>query len=106
MSAGDDLRAYLARILGWTDDHAVGHALRAINLGVTRGAHLVLSGAGDLVLTAYSLHRRTLGVDRPFIVCDPHRQNTAASPRAPANRTTGAATFAAAAGGVLCVRRW
>jgi hypothetical protein len=104
MLPSDELRGFLARLLGWTSDLAVDHALRSIELGAAHLAHLVLCGAGDLVPIAWALHRRTLGADRPFIVCDPRRRNTPASVRSPANRESGVAALAAAAGGSVCLR--
>jgi hypothetical protein len=104
MPVDGELRGFVARLLGWTCERAVEEALASIELATARRAHLVLCGAGDLVPIAYALHRRTLGADRPFIVCDPRRANTPASVRSPANRESGAAAVVAAAGGTLCVR--
>jgi hypothetical protein len=100
----DNLPGFLARLLGWRNDHAVDHALRSIELATAHRAHLVLRGAGDLVPIACALHRRTLGANRPFILCDPRRRNTGASVRSPANQGSGVAALVAAAGGSLCVR--
>jgi putative intracellular protease/amidase len=57
-----------------------------------------------MVPIAWALHRRTLGADRPFIVCDPLRGTKAASVRSPASRASGVAAFEAASGGSLCMR--
>jgi ActR/RegA family two-component response regulator len=104
----DALRSFCARILGWTDERAsaVEHAIRSIHLSVTYRAALVLLGETDLVPIAYALHRRTLGADRPFIVCDPRRRDGKdyVSVRSPINYGTGIAAFEAAIGGSLCVR--
>ncbi len=91
------LRAYLGRILGWSAERtqAIDHALRSIDLSVTHRATLVLLGEADMVPIAYALHRRTIGVDRPFVLCDP---------RTATNYTSGVAAFEAARGGSLCVR--
>jgi len=105
MSSAEDLRGYLGRLLGWTNTSAIDHALRSIELAREHRAQLVLCGHGDLVPLAYGLHRRALGADTPFIVCDPRRGNTPASVRSPANYADAAAAFDAAAGGSLCVRR-
>lgn len=105
MPADRELRGFLARLLGWRTEHAVDQALASIELASAHRAHLVLCGAGDLVPIAHALHRRTLGPERPFIVCDPHRGNTPASVRSPANRESAAEAIAAATGGTLCVRR-
>jgi hypothetical protein len=99
------LREFCARMLGWARDPAViDHALRAIRLATARRTALVLRGDGDLVPIAYALHRRTVGADRPFIVCDRRRRTAAGSVRAPANHDSGVVAFEAAAGGSLCVR--
>lgn len=104
MLAEDDLRAFLARLLGWSDDRAVEHAIRSLALALDHRATLVLCGEGDMVPIAWALHRRTLGADRPFIVCDPRRSMQAASVRSPASRASGVAAFEAAIGGSLCMR--
>jgi hypothetical protein len=105
MTSTDELRRYLSRLLGWSNTSAIDNALRSLELARDHRAQLVLCGAGDLVPTAYALHRRALGPDTPFIVCDPRRGNTRATVRSPANYVDVDAAFAAAAGGSLCVRR-
>ena len=105
MSSKDDLRGYLGRLLGWTNTSAIDHAMRSVDLAREHRAQLVLCGPGDLVPLAYGLHRRALGADSPFIVCDPRRGNTPASVRSPANYADAATAFEAASGGSLCVRR-
>ncbi|HEU4730937.1 MAG TPA: hypothetical protein VFT22_23740 [Kofleriaceae bacterium] len=102
-----ELRRFCVRILGWAAEraHVVDQALRSIRLGATRRAALVLCGDHDLVPIAWALHRRTLGAERPLIVCDPRRGNTPASVRSPANYESGMVAFEAAVGGSLCVRR-
>ena len=97
MSSAEDLRGYLGRLLGWTNTSAIDHALRSIELAREHRAQLVLCGHGDLVPLAYGLHRRALGADTPFIVCDPRRGNTPASVRSPANYADAATAFRAAA---------
>jgi hypothetical protein len=57
-----------------------------------------------MVPIARALHRRTLGPDKPFIVCDPRRGTRAASVRSPASSASGVAAFEAAIGGSLCMR--
>jgi hypothetical protein len=105
MATKDELRPFLARLLGWASGEMIDVALRSIDLASNHRAHLVLQGAGDLVPIAQSLHRRILGADRPFVVCDPRRGNTRASARSPANLESGVDAFRAASGGSLCVRR-
>jgi hypothetical protein len=91
-------------MLGWSNERAVDLALRSLALALDHRAALVLCGEGDLVPIAWALHRRMLGPDRPFIVCDPRRRTKAASVRSPASRASGVAAFEAAVGGSLCVR--
>jgi hypothetical protein len=100
------IRPFLARILGWGDDRAVAvdRAQRSIRLAASRHAALVLCGEGDLVPIAAALHRRVLGTNAPFIVCDPRRGNIAATVRSPTNRPTGVEAIAAARGGTICMR--
>jgi hypothetical protein len=100
------LRSFCARILGWANDPAVDHALRSIELAADHRAGLVLLGETDLVPIARALHRRALGADRPFVVCDRRRRDGAdyESVRSPINYGTGVAAFEAAIGGSICVR--
>jgi hypothetical protein len=93
--AGDEasLRAFVARVVGWANTGAIEHALRSIHLGVTHRAALVLLGDTDLVPIAHSIHRRTIGADRPFVVCDGRQP------------ISGLAAAQAAYGGSLCLRR-
>ena len=104
MSNVEGLRGYLGRLLGWSNTSAIDHALQCIGLAREHRAQLVLCGHGDLVPLAHGLHRRALGTDTPFIVCDPHRGNTPATVRGPANYVDATAAFKAASGGSLCVR--
>jgi hypothetical protein len=107
--ASDALRAYLGRILGWSGEHtqAIEHALRSIRLSVSHCATLVVLCDTDPVPIAHALHCRTLGADRPFVVCDPRRWSNMApaTVRAPTSYNRGAAAVRAAQGGSLCVRR-
>jgi pSer/pThr/pTyr-binding forkhead associated (FHA) protein len=100
------LRGFLARVLGWRSDRieTVDHALRSIRMAAARRIALVLSGDGDLVPTARSIHRHALGAHRPFVVCDPRRRQGKATVRSAENYETGMEAYAAAAGGSLCVR--
>jgi len=100
------LRAFCARILGWGPNRtdAVEHAIDSIFLSLGREAVLVLLGEADLVPLAHALHQRTLGVDQPFVVCDPQRGDLPSSVRSPGNYKDGVAGFMAATGGSLCVR--
>jgi len=70
------LRGFLTRLVGWSAEwnESVDHALRSVRMAVTGRAPLVLCGPGDLVPIARAIHRRALGEDRPFVVCDPRRQ--------------------------------
>jgi hypothetical protein len=109
MVPGDEiaLRGFCARILGWSDERApdIEHALRSIHLGITHRAALVLLGDTDLVSVAHALHRRTMGAERPFVICDPRRLGMRASTRSPMSHESGMAAAQAARGGTLCVRR-
>jgi hypothetical protein len=100
------LRRFCARLLGWANDPAIDHALRSIELAADHRAALVLLGETDLVPIARALHRRALGADRPFVVCDPRRRDGAdyETVRSPVNYGAGVAAFEAAVGGSLCVR--
>lgn len=106
MSATDSvaLRGFVERLLGWSDGRPVELAIRSLEIAADHRAALVLYGTGDMVPIARGLHRRALGVDRPFVVCDPRRGNRSASVRSPANRASGTAAMEVAAGGSLCVR--
>jgi hypothetical protein len=99
------LRAYLFRILGWSAEQPVEAALGSIELSITHRAALVLLGDVDLVSIAQALHRRTIGADRPFVICDPRRTVRRASVRAPTSYGTGVSAVHAARGGSLCMRR-
>ena len=100
------LRGFLARVLGWRSDRleVIDHALRSIRMAATHRMALVLCGDGDLVPMARSLHRQALGVERPFIVCDPRRRQGEANVRSATNYEVGMEGLAAARGGSLCVR--
>jgi len=100
-----ELRAFLARILGWANAPAVESALRSIRLSASHRAALVLLGDTDLVPIAQALHRRTIGADRPFVICDPRRTVRRASVRSPTNYKSGVGAVRAARGGSLCMRR-
>ena len=73
-------------------------------MSVTHRAPLVLRGDGDMVPIAQALHRRVLGADRPFVVCDPRRRDHAASVRAARSCGTVSAALNAAVDGTVCVR--
>lgn len=103
--APDTLRSYVERLIGWSNSVAIDQALRSIELARNHRAQLVICGNGDLVPIAYRLHRRVFGEAAPFVVCDPHRGNTRASVRGPANYLDVDAAFDAALGGSLCIRR-
>ncbi|MEJ7598457.1 MAG: hypothetical protein WKG01_11145 [Kofleriaceae bacterium] len=64
---------------------------------------LVLCGDGNLATLARQLHRETLGYERPFVISDPRRTSTHATPRAPENHGTGLDAMRVAAGGTVCI---
>lgn len=101
-----ELRGFLARLLGYAPERqeSVDRALRALRLAALGAAPLSLVGYGDLVPLAQALHRRTLGEERPFIVCDPRRTTLEATVRSSANAWPGREALRAAEGGTLCVR--
>lgn len=99
------LRSYLGRILGWKtrQTRAVDFALRSVRMAAARRSALVLCGEDDLVLLARSLHRRALGPDRPFIVCDPRRKQSKDTVRNSENYTEAMPAMLAATRGSLCI---
>jgi len=105
MEGNEELRGFVERILGWSPGRAdaVEHAMRSLALAVERRATLVLLGESDLVPIAYALHRRTLGADSPFVVCDNRRSDVDGSVRSPTNYTSSVIGFTAAKGGTLCL---
>ena len=100
------LRAFCARILGWTSDRTsvVDGMLRSIRLAARMRTPLVLGGDSDMVPVAHSLHRYTHGNHRPFVLCDPRRRDVEESVRAVENHELGLTALEAARGGSLCVR--
>jgi len=73
-------------------------------MAAARRGVLVLRGDDDLVPIARALHRRVVGAEGPFIVCDPGRPRSEATAHFAANHDTGMAAVAAAAGGTVCAR--
>lgn len=100
-----DLRGLCCRILGWSSDRAglVDDAMHTLHTAAARGGAVALQGDTDLVPVAFALHRRLMGADRPFVVCDPRRRAGDGSVRVPPNRNTGMLALDAAAGGSICV---
>jgi FHA domain len=101
-----ELRSYLSRLLGW-DPHlieVVDLALRSIRFTAAGRVPLVLCGEDDLVPIARSLHKRVVGGDRPFVVCDPAHCQVNDPVAWRENYDQGIPALAAAAGGTLCVR--
>jgi hypothetical protein len=101
------LRGFLARLIGWDPVHQqdVDRALRMVRLAATRRAPLVLSGNGDLVPIALSLHIHVRGHDKPFILCDPRRRRSKADVRVAENVTDVQHALRSAIGGSLCLLR-
>jgi FHA domain len=105
------LRELLMRVVGW-GDQALGEvdlALRAARLAATRREALQLYADDDLssISTARLLHARTLGSERPFVLCARRPRRTDPSAWASydglARYESGVEALAAAAGGTLCV---
>jgi hypothetical protein len=103
--ADASLRAFVARVIGWTNTAAIERALRSVDLAINHRAALVLAGDSNLTPIAAALHRWTLGPSAPFVTVNPHRLNADASFRSPANRKRGVDAVRAAAGGSLCLDR-
>lgn len=100
MRASDEasLCDFLARVLGFDRTEAIEQALLTIRLSAAHAAALLLLGdvEADLDAVARGIHRRALGADRPFVICDQRM----------ARRGSTAVTAAQAArGGSLYVRR-
>lgn len=104
MRSGDKLRAFLARIMGWSDKHAVELAANSVALASAGGVALVLCGGGDLLPIALALHRRVRTPSRRFIVADPRRGDQPASVRSLSSRGSALAALEAARGGTFCFR--
>src|SRR5437762_5691298 len=47
VSAGDGLRGFLARLVGWTNERAIDLAVRSVELAADHRAALVLHGVED-----------------------------------------------------------
>jgi hypothetical protein len=98
------VRAFLARMLGWSNEHAVELALWSVELAAIGRATLVLCGQGDMVPTAQALHERVVGRSQPFILADPERGDQPASPRLPASRGNAFVALEDARRGTYCMR--
>jgi pSer/pThr/pTyr-binding forkhead associated (FHA) protein len=96
------LYGYLCRILG-TRNAAPDIALVAMRAAGAKRAPLILSGNDDLVSLAQALHRRFMGADRPFVMCDPRRASAKRNARNPENHKLGMAALRAATQGTLCI---
>lgn len=101
-----ELRVFCRRLLGSSEARSVqvDDAVDGVTTAIARGLPIALRGASDLVPVAYALHRRIVGVDRPFVVCDPRRCEVEGSVRAPPNRRTVALALEAAMDGSICLR--
>jgi hypothetical protein len=101
-----ELRAFCRRLLGPSGARSalVDDAVDGLLVAVARGLPIALRGAPDLVPVAYALHRRILGADRPFVVCDPRRREGRGSVRMPPSRRTVARTLEVARDGSICLR--
>lgn len=100
----DELRAFLARMLGWRNEVAVELALQSVELAVAGDTALVLLGPGDVVPIARTIHWRVRERIQPFIVADPRRGDMPSSVRSPSSSGTVAAAFERARRGTLCLR--
>ena len=101
------LRSFLARLVGYGVERLadVDQVLRKVRNAALRQHPLVLNGDRDLVPVARAIHRRVIGADRPFIVCDPRRGQGPATVRSAENYQLALPAMEAAIGGSLCVRK-
>lgn len=101
------LRGFLSRLLGWSESNRpnVDRALRAVRLAAARRVPLLLSGDEELATLAQSLHIRTRGRYKPFVLCNHRRVTVEASVRSVANFKDARTALGAATGGSLCVLR-
>jgi hypothetical protein len=101
-----ELRVFCRRLLGSSEARSVqvDDAVDGVITAVARGLPITLRGTSDLVPVAYALHRRIVGANRPFVVCDPRRCEVDGSVRAPPNRRTVALALEAAMDGSICLR--
>jgi hypothetical protein len=99
-----ELRAFLARILGWSNTSAVELAVVSVTLAAAGYTTLVLCGKGDVVPSAQALHRRVREPGRPFVVVDLRRGEQRASVRSPASRGNAVLALEAARRGTCCMR--
>jgi hypothetical protein len=101
-----ELRVFCRRLLGPSEARSVevDDAIDGVISAVARGLPIALRGTSDLVPVAYALHRRIVGADRPFVVCDPRRREVEGSVRAPPNRRTIALALESAMDGSICLR--
>jgi hypothetical protein len=101
-----ELRVFCRRLLGSSEARSfqVEDAVDGVLTAIARGMPIALRGASDLIPVAYALHRRILGADRPFVVCDPRRREGEGSVRMPPSRRTVALAIEAAMDGSICLR--
>ncbi len=104
MLARDELRAFLARMLGWRNDVAVELALRSVELAVAGDTALVILGPGDVVPIARMIHGRVQERLQPFVVANPQRGDMPPWARSPSSSGTVAEAFKSARRGTLCLR--
>jgi hypothetical protein len=101
-----ELRDFCRRIFGWDDARreAVDDVMHVLLAAVPACAPIALRGKSDLVPVAHALHRRLLGPERPFVVCDPRGRDGDGSVRSAPNRGRGMDALLAAVGGSVCLR--
>lgn len=100
----NELRAFLARIIGWSDRRAVELALNSVALAAVGYATLVLCGKGYMVPIAQALHRQIREPDRPFVLVDLRRGEQRASVHSPESRGSTFLALEAARRGTCCMR--
>ncbi len=101
-----ELRVFCRRLLGSSEAQSVqvDDAVKGVISAIARRMPIALRGTSDLIPVAYALHRRIVGTDRPFVVCDPRRREVEGSVRAPPNRRTVALALESAMDGSICLR--
>jgi hypothetical protein len=68
-----ELRVFCRRLLDSSEAHPaqIDDAVEGVLTAVARGLPIALRGTSDLRPRRVRLHRRIVGADRPFVVCDP-----------------------------------
>ena len=99
------LRELVTRVIGWERKSSeIDQAVYAIRAAMDCRAPLLLLGRDDMMSAAYTLHRHTVGVQHPFVICNPRTETKRVTVRAPRSIASGVKAFWAARGGTLYLR--